>query len=138
PDGRLIAIGQMSDFPGTSSNTTVPLSCFVQPLDPGAAPRGAIGGSDVPCSMFVRSARDGRSLFFASGRGSKFDVFRQPSEGGLPQRIVPGIAVLGVLSSFALTPDGRTIVYPGGETHEAIWIRSEDGDASQLTLEGNA
>jgi Tol biopolymer transport system component len=141
PDGRSVAIGEMGAFAGADTNFATPLSCFVVALDAEATSRRTVGARDAPCSMFLRWSRDGRWLYFSSGTGSTFQVRRQRADGtGRAHQITPGtgLAVLGVLSSFALTPDGRSLVYPSGETQEAIILRREDGSISQLTLEGNA
>src|SRR4029077_1677557 len=101
-------------------------SCFVVALDAEATSRRTVGARDAPCSMFLRWSRDGRWLYFSSGTGSTFQVRRQRADGtGRAHQITPGtgLAVLGVLSSFALTPDGRSLVYPSGETQEAIILR---------------
>jgi Tol biopolymer transport system component len=141
PDGRTVAIGQMGAFAGADTNSPVPLNCFTVALGAEAATRRAIGAADNPCSMFLRWSRDGRWLYFSSGTGSAFQIRRERTDGGgRTQQVTTGtgLAVLGVLSSFTLTPDSRSVVYPSGETQEAIIVRREDGSASQLTLDGNA
>jgi Tol biopolymer transport system component len=129
PDGRMAAIGQMS-----------PLSCFVMPLD-GGGERRDVGTPETPCSMFVRWSPDGRWLYFASGRAPDFQLFRQPASGhGHPEQLTfdRGLAGIGVVTSFALTSDGRSVIYPSGEAHESVWLERAGENGSQLTFEGNA
>ena len=128
PDGRLVAIGQMS-----------PLSCFVMPLD-GGGERRVVGTPETPCSMFVRWSPDGRWLYFASGRAPDFQLFRQPAGGGHPEQLTSdrGLAGIGVVTWFALTSDGKSVIYPSGEAHETVWLHRSGENDSQLTFEGNA
>jgi hypothetical protein len=134
PDGRRIAIGQMG-FGGIAGETAVPFSCFVESFDGQRGSTRGVGTDDVPCAMFVRCSRDGRWLYFSSGRGSRFHLVREPAGGGRPQQVTPdgALAVLGVLSSFVLTPDDRSVIYPSGETQEAIRLRRDAGTQAQLT-----
>ena len=137
PDGRLVVIGQMRTLGSTAGQA--PLSCAVLPMD-GGGPSRPVGDNRAPCSMFVRWSPDSRWLYFASGAGSQFQVFRQPASGGSVERITSGtgLAVMGVVTSFALTPDGRSMIYPSGEAQESLWVRRADGGETQLTFEGNA
>jgi Tol biopolymer transport system component len=137
PDGQRVAIGEM----GSGHNTmSVLLDCFITGLDAGGGARAPIGSRDAPCAMFLRWSHDGRWIYFSSGQGNHFQVFRQLASGGAPEPITSGtgLAVLGVTSSFVLTPDDRTLIYPSGEGQEAVWLRRVAGRATQLTLEGNA
>ena len=128
PDGRLVAIGQMS-----------PLSCFVMPFH-GRGEQQSIGTPEIPCSMFVRWSRDGRWLYFASGQAPDFQLFRQPAGGGRPEQLTfdRGLAGIGVVTWFALTGDGRSVVYPSGEAHETVWLQRSGENDRQLTFEGDA
>ena len=138
PDGRRVVIGEMRA--ALHNTASIPLDCFIMRLDQPAAPRVEVGSADVPCAMFARWSRNGRWIYFSSGRANQYQAFRQSPAGGRPEQITSGtgLAVLGVTSSFVLTPDDRTLIYPSGEGQEAIWLRRPDGTATQLTLEGNA
>ena len=136
PDERRLVIGEMRAS-GLYADRA-PLACFVTSTEGAASQR--VGSPDIPCSMFVRWSRDGRWFYFASGRGSQFQLFRQSAAGGRPEQITTGtgLAVRGVLTSFALTPDGQSVVYPSGEAQETIWLRTSDETPRQLTFEGSA
>jgi Tol biopolymer transport system component len=138
PDGGRVAIGEMRA--AVSNTTSIPLDCFITRVDNSSGGHVAIGNGDVACAMFLRWSHDGRWIYFSSGRGNQYQVFRQPAGGGRPEQITSGtgLAVLGVTSSFVLTPDDRTLIYPSGEGQEAISLRRIDGTATQLTVEGNA
>jgi Tol biopolymer transport system component len=90
--------------------------------------------------MFVRWSHDGRWFYFASGHGTQFQLFRQSAAGGRPEQITAGtgLAVRGAVTSFALAPDGRSVVYPSGEGQETLWVKTQDQAPRQLTFEGNA
>ena len=137
PDGRQVVVGQM----GGDVEQQGFLSCFVTTLDGLDAPRRPVGTPQAPCSMFVRWSRpDGRWLYFASGHGNQFHLFRQPAGGGTPEQLTSGtgLAVRGVVTSFALAPDGRSVIYPSGEEQSTLWRHDPEGLDTQLTFEGNA
>ena len=104
PDGERVAIGQMRM---TSNNADPsPLSCFVLPFVGPGKPR-PIGTAAVPCSMFVRWSRDGRWLYFASGRAPEFQLFRQPAAGGQPEQLTFDRRLAGVWGRDVVCPHGR-------------------------------
>ena len=128
PDGRMVAIGQMG-----------PLECFVMPFD-GSGTRRPVGTTETPCAMFVRWSPDGRWLYFASGRAPDFQLFRQPAAGGRAEQLTfdRGLAGIGVVTWFALTGDGRSVIYPSGEARESVWLQRAGENEQQLTFEGDA
>ena len=128
PDGRLVAIGQM-----------LPLSCFVMPFV-GSGERRAVGTAEAPCAMFVRWSPDGQWLYFASGTAPDFQLFRQPARGGPSEQLTSdrGLAGIGVVTWFALTGDGRSVIYPSGDAQETVWLHRLGENDTQLTFEGDA
>jgi len=139
PDGHRVLIGEMSSGANALEGWETRFGCRVIDLQaPGES--HPVGTPAVPCMMFARWSRDGRWIYFSSGRDAQWHVWRQPAGGGSPEQVThgTGLAVLGALATFAVAPDSRSIVYPSGEALETLWMRRGDGIDEQLSLQGNA
>jgi len=69
-------------------------------------------------------SRDDRFLYFASGRGGTFNIWKMPSSGGEPQQITAG---QGDDADLSLSADGNRMVFSTYRQNVSIGIADLDG-----------
>jgi len=96
--------------------------CRVVPFD-GSSTGHPVGPSGA-CTYAAWSA-DGRWMYFTASVEGSFHVWRQAFPDGQPEQITFGPAEE---ESFALLPDGRSLIVAAGMRQGSVWIHDAEGD----------
>ncbi|MGB6836209.1 MAG: S9 family peptidase [Dehalococcoidia bacterium] len=131
PDGRLIAfVGHENGEAGSAKNAHL----LVIPAEGGKAPRSLSAPTDRsvvghPVALSGRAFAwlpNGKSLVFLAGDRGTVALYRADAANGSVSKVLGGERQI---DAFALTPDGRRIVFA------AIWV-SEPGEIYSAALDG--
>jgi hypothetical protein len=106
--------------------------CRLAPLD-GSSAGQQIGPPGGACT-FAAWSPDGEWMYFTSGFGGAFHIWRQRFPDGKPEQITSGPTEE---EGLAMAPDGRSFITAVGLTQSSIWLHDGGGDR-QISLEGYA
>jgi len=124
PDGRWVLLAEM-DNSGW-------LPCRLAPFD-GSSPGRRVGPQSGACTDVAWSP-DGKWMYLGSDSGGDFHIWRQPFDGGAPERITSGAnEEVGI----AVAPDGRSLVTSVGQMQSEIWLHDAAGEL-QVSSQGFA
>ena len=116
PDGRLCAFVSVRD--GVSRIWLKQMA--------GGAEVALTGGPDFA----PRFSPDSTSIFFIRREGSGSSVYRVPTLGGPPQRVLAGAAEVDV------SPDGALIAFVRNSVPAELWVAGSDGGGERLLDKG--
>ena len=71
---------------------------------------------------------DGQHIYFIAGDRGKHPIFRIPSAGGVPQKIVPDVFA----TNLHITPDGKALVFASSSMHAPAEVFTANVDGSGL------
>jgi len=72
---------------------------------------------------------DGNTIYFTAGERGKHPVFRIPSPGGVPQKVVPNVFA----TNLRITPDGKALVFASSSMAAPAEIYMSNADGTGLT-----
>jgi dipeptidyl aminopeptidase/acylaminoacyl peptidase len=72
---------------------------------------------------------DGNEIYFTAGEHGKHPIFKIPSSGGVPQKLLPNVFASGL----RITPDGRKLVFLASSMIAAPDVYSVNTDGSGIT-----
>ena len=72
---------------------------------------------------------DGKFIYFIAGDRGKHPIFRIPSTGGVPQKIVADVFA----TNLHITPDGKALVFASSSMHAPAEIYTSNVDGTGLT-----
>ena len=124
PDGKSVLLVEM-DNGGF-------LPCRLARFD-GSSSGRRVGPQPGACTEVAWSP-DGKWMYLNSESGGKFHIWRQPSDGGDPERITSGA---NDEQGIALAPDGRSLITSVGQQQSDIWFRDAAGER-QVSSQGFA
>ena len=84
-------------------------------------------GFDLQVEDVVLSP-DGSTIYLTAGDRGKHPIYRIPSGGGVPQKIVPDVYATNV----RITPDGKALVFASSSMHAPAEIYTSNADGSGL------
>ena len=123
PDGKWV-LGVEMDNNGW-------LPCRVIPFD-GSSPGRRVGPQAGTCTEAALS-KDGNWMYFTSGAGDQFHIWRQRFDGGVPEQITSGP---NEEQGIAFAPDGRSLITSVGTAQSEVWLHRHDGEV-RISSEGS-
>jgi dipeptidyl aminopeptidase/acylaminoacyl peptidase len=106
------------------------LPCKLVALD-GRSGVKTVGPAEAGCTE-VAWSNDGRWMYFTSGAGGTFHIWRQRSPDGTPEQVTLGP---NEEEGIAMAPDGRSFITAVGSRQSSVWVHDTNG-TRQLSLEG--
>ena len=99
------------------------LPCRLLPFD-GSSSGRRIGSPLESCTSAAWSL-DGKWMYFSSGAGGSFHIWRQHFPDGSPQQITFGATEE---EGIAMSPDGRSLYTSVGTGTSTVWIHDRKGE----------
>ena len=125
PDGKWVLVVWMSTEGGWEP-------CRLLPFD-GSSLGKSVGPPDAACTNAGWSP-DGKWMYFSSGAGGRFHIWRQHVPDGMPEQITSGV---NEEEGIAVAPDGLSLITSVGTEESAVWVHDRGAD-HQITSEGHA
>jgi eukaryotic-like serine/threonine-protein kinase len=108
------------------------LPCRLVPFD-GKSTGRPVGPPNARCTYTAWSP-DGHWMYFSSGAGGTFQIWRQKFPDGVPEQLTSGPTES---EGLAVSPDGRSLITSLGLRQSSVWL-NQDGTERQVSAEGNA
>ena len=108
------------------------LPCRLVPFD-GRSSGKQVGPPGAGCTSAAWSP-DGKWMYFTSGAGGRFHIWRQRYPDGKPEQVTFGPTEE---EGIAINPEGRSLLTSVGMEESAVWIRDSNGER-QISSEGFA
>jgi len=127
PDHKQVLIVEMQ--PGSEF-----FPCRLAPFDGSSKgrPVGPVSGHCIAAAW----SPDGKWMYFSTQlENDKFHLWRQRTDGGVPEQITSGPTQE---KGLAVAPDGKSVITSVGIDQAAVWIHDANGEERQISGEGDA
>jgi eukaryotic-like serine/threonine-protein kinase len=99
------------------------LPCRLVPFEGRSAGR-TVGPTSAPCTSAAWSP-DGKWMYFSSGAGGSYHIWRQRFPNGRPEQVTFGPTHE---EGIAILPDGRSLITSVGGSQSTFWLQNEKGE----------